>query len=39
MVEVWAENLMEQRHLFNALKLWRRFTDKNVADLVTSLPF
>lgn len=33
-IEAWAATLTEQRHLFNALKLWKRFNDKNVADLV-----
>lgn len=33
-MESWADALMEQRHLTNALRLWKRFIDKNTADLV-----
>ena len=33
-MESWAAALMEQRYLTNALRLWKRFVDKNTADLV-----
>lgn len=35
-MEAWTAAIQEQRHLNNALKLWKRFADKNVADLVGS---
>ena len=34
-METWTAALVEQRHLSNALRLWKRFVDKNAADLVS----
>ena len=30
----WGVQAVEHRHLHNALSLWKRFTDKNLNDLV-----